>query len=228
MLKLNNLLLFIMMGFALSVNAQEPQVEMVAKQHNVADEGENDNVDNFFDVAGRPFVACYKSVERTFVNGYKAVESGIVSKFTDRVSPSINYKRGYRANIELSALIPDTWAITSSHGFSFGDGFYFGAGVGFAAEFMPNYKSKPTYLTPLFVDVKHSFVNRLASPFINLSTGAYADITNTGIRYFLAPSIGIDIGRFAIKMGYEYQIGVWKYSCGVGKHSAKVGVAFTF
>lgn len=182
MLNLKRLLLFVMMGFALPTNAQEPQAEIEVATH----------------------------------------------KFADSVTQSINYRQGYRANIELSALVPDTWAITSSHGYGFGNGLYLGGGVGFAAEFLPDYKSAPTYLTPLFVDMKYSFVDRLMTPFINLSTGAYADITNTGIRYFFSPSLGVDIGRFAIKLGYEYQLGVWKHNCGVSKHNAKVGVSFTF
>ena len=53
-------------------------------------------------------------------------------------------------------------------------------------------------------------------------------MTNVGIRYFVAPSIGVDIARFAIKVGYEYQVGVWNNSLGVNRHNVVSGVAFTF
>ena len=31
----------------------------------------------------------------------------------------------------------------------------------------------------------------------------------------------------AIRAGYEYQIGIWRYNSGVGRHCAKIGFSFT-
>jgi hypothetical protein len=149
-------------------------------------------------------------------------------KSSNYVGTNVNYREGYRADVELSCIIPHTWAITSSHGYSFGNGLYLGGGAGFSAEYLPNYKTMPSYIVPLFADLKYSFINRMASPFVNLRTGASYDITNVGIRYFVAPSIGVDIARFAIKVGYEYQVGVWNNSLGVNRHNVVCGVAFTF
>ena len=149
-------------------------------------------------------------------------------KKSSYVGTNVNYRKGYRADIELSCIIPHTWAITSSHGYSFGNGLYVGGGAGFSAEFLPDYNTMSSYIAPVFADLKYSFINKLASPFVNLRTGASYDITNVGIRYFVAPSIGVDIARFAIKVGYEYQVGVWNNSLGVNRHNVICGVVFTF
>ena len=168
--------------------------------------------------------------------GRSAVEGGSVNagskqlqgSFFETLGTNVNYKREYRGNVELSCAIPDSWGITTSHGFSFGNGLYVGGGAGFVAEFLPDYESLPTYLVPVFADVKYSFIDRVASPLLNIQTGVYADITNTGVRYFLNPSVGIDVGRFAFKVGYEYQMGVWRHNHNVSKHNAKIAVSFTF
>ena len=136
------------------------------------------------------------------------------------------YARKYRADIELSWSNPNTWGITSSHGYSFGNGLYVGGGAGFAAEW--NGKDEPLYLVPVFADVKYSFINRLASPFVSLKGGAYADITNSGLRTFANPAVGVDIGRFSINVGYEYQLGCWGNGDGAHTHQVKCGVGFTF
>ena len=44
---------------------------------------------------------------------------------------NVGYDRGYRADIELSWANKSVWGITSSHGFSFGNGLYVGGGAGF-------------------------------------------------------------------------------------------------
>ena len=51
---------------------------------------------------------------------------------SDTISTSRMYARKYRADIELSWSNPNTWGITSSHGYSFGNGLYVGGGAGSA------------------------------------------------------------------------------------------------
>ena len=51
---------------------------------------------------------------------------------------NVGYNRGYRADIELSCANKSVWGITSSHGFSFGNGLYVGGGTGFGAELTKN------------------------------------------------------------------------------------------
>ena len=161
----------------------------------------------------------------------------------------VNRNRGYRADIELSWADKSVWGITSSHGFSFGNGLYVGGGAGFGAVLTknpvatasvaddvidPEYSYTPesnwnaSYLVPVFADIKYSFLNTLATPFVSLKGGAVADITNKGIRTFANPAIGLDIARFSLKVGYEYQLGFWGHLDGEHMHNIKLGVAYTF
>ena len=157
------------------------------------------------------------------------------------------YNRGYRADIELSWADKSVWGITSSHGFSFGNGLYIGGGAGFGAEITKNttasivhdvtgqeYSYTPesswnaSYFVPVFADIKYSFTKTLTSPFVSLKGGAVADISNKGIRTFANPAVGLDIARFSLKVGYEYQLGFWGHLDGNHMHNVKLGVAYTF
>ncbi len=191
--------------------------------------------EGFFETVGKPFKKGYKAVENAVVGGYKAVENAVVDGYkatenafvepvTDTKTASRMYRNGYRADIELSWANPNHWGISTSHGRSFGNGLYVGGGVGFNAIM----ENKITYYTPVFADVKYSFINRLASPFVSAKAGGLIDITNSGIRTFVNPALGVDISRFSIKVGYEYRLGCWGYGKGVHNHQVKCGVGFTF
>ena len=52
--------------------------------------------------------------------------------------------------------------------------------------------------------------------------------TNEGIRTFANPAVGLDIARFSLKVGYEYQLGFWGHIDGKHMHNVKLGVAYTF
>ena len=146
---------------------------------------------------------------------------------------NVGYNRGYRADSELSWANKSVWGITSSHGFSFGNGLYVGGGAGFGAELTKNTKTPETnwnasYFVPVFADIKYSFTKTQVAPFVSMKGGAIADITNKGIRTFANPAIGLDIARFSMKVGYEYQLGFWGHLDGKHIHNVKLGVAYTF
>ena len=162
---------------------------------------------------------------------------------------NVGYNRGYRADIELSWANKSVWGITSSHGFSFGNGLYVGGGAGFGAELTkntaamanvadevidPEYSYTPesnwnaSYFVPVFADIKYSFTKTLVAPFVSMKGGAIADITNKGLRTFANPAVGLDIARFSLKVGYEYQLGFWGYLDGKHMYNVKLGVAYTF
>ena len=146
---------------------------------------------------------------------------------------NVGNNRGYRADIELSWADKSVWSITSSHGFSFGNGLYVGGGAGFGAELTkqtetPESSWDASYFVPVFADIKYSFTKTLASPFVSLRGGAIADITNLGVRTFASPAVGLDIARFSLKVGYEYQLGFWGHLDGKHIHNVKLGVAYTF
>jgi hypothetical protein len=146
---------------------------------------------------------------------------------------NVGYDRGYRADIELSWANKSIWGITSSHGFSFGNGLYVGGGAGFGAELtkkaiVPESDWDASYFVPVFADIKYSFTKTFAAPFVSMKGGAVADITNKGIRTFANPAVGLDIARFSLKFGYEYQLGFWGHLDGKHTHNVKLGVAYTF
>ncbi len=146
---------------------------------------------------------------------------------------NVGYNRGYRADIELSWANKSVWGISSSHGFSFGNGLYVGGGAGFRAELTKQAGAQgsnwnASYFVPIFADIKYSFMKTLASPFVSLRGGAIADITNLGVRTFASPAVGLDIARFSLKVGYEYQLGFWGYLDGKHMENVKLGVAYTF
>ena len=146
---------------------------------------------------------------------------------------NVGYERGYRADIELSWAGKSVWGIASSHGFSFGNGLYVGGGAGFGAELTKQADTSESswnasYFVPVFADIKYSFMKTLASPFVSLRGGAIADITNLGVRTFASPTVGLDIARFSLKVGYEYQLGFWGYLDGKHMHNVRLGVAYTF
>ena len=146
---------------------------------------------------------------------------------------NVGYNRGYRADIELSWANKSVWGITSSHGFSFGNGLYVGGGAGFGAELFKKAKTpesnwNASYFVPVFADIKYSFTKTQVAPFVSMKGGAIADITNKGIRTFANPAVGLDIARFSLKVGYEYQLGFWGHLDGKHMHNVKLGVAYTF
>lgn len=121
-----------------------------------------------------------------------------------------SYKKGYKADVELGTKIysgkgKGCYMVTTSHGYSFGNGLYVGGGLGIGVEtFGMLYNADARICVPIFADVKYSFMNRLVSPFVSLKTGGYYDYTQCGIGYFVRPAIGVDIWRFSLNVGADY------------------------
>ena len=135
-------------------------------------------------------------------------------------------KKQQRLSCSHRALLANkaVWGITSSHGFSFGNGLYVGGGAGFTAEL----ENTTSYFVPVFADIKYSFAKTFVTPFVNLKGGAVVDITNSGLRTYANPAVGLDIARFSVKAGYEYQLGFWGHRDGEHMHNVKLAVANTF
>lgn len=148
----------------------------------------------------------------------------------DAVKPasSLQYMRGYRANVELSCGIAQQWGISTSHGFSFGNGLYVGGGTGFAAEFVPDYKSKPSFLVPVFADIKFDFIDKAVTPFVGFRAGELIDLTDSEGRWFISPCAGVDISRFSISVGYEFQQTFAGFRLGNVFQCAKISFGITF
>lgn len=157
---------------------------------------------------------------------------------------NVGYRTGYRANVELSWDSSKCWNISSSHGYSFGNGLYIGGGIGFSAAltkadknakssntegaYQPEFKWDAKYYTPMFADVKYSFTESFVTPFIDLRGGAIADISDSGASLFINPAIGVDIARFSLKVGYEHQLGCWGSLDNTEANIVKLSIGYTF
>ena len=163
--------------------------------------------------------------------GIFALASMNVFASNEEENKNIHYEQSYKGNVELSCGVKDTWSFLSSHGYSFGNGLYLGGGSGFSAEFLPEYDSNPRVLLPLFADLKYSFCNSVVSPFVGVRAGGYAHVNSEeveGVRVFVNPAVGLEIKRFSIIIGYEYQHNAWGFEQGNNKHRLRCGVAIMF
>lgn len=141
----------------------------------------------------------------------------------------VNYERGYRADIALSTSVSEQYSITTSHGFSFGNGLYVGGGVGFTAETFLNFEDAPHYLVPLFADVKYTFLNKRVSPFVSARVGGVFNTEYKMNRMLINPMVGIDVRHFTIGLGYELQHafkGVIENKASM--HNVRLSVGYTF
>ena len=128
-----------------------------------------------------------------------------VNAQSETIKDYVNYERGYRADIAVSTSISEQYSISTSHGFSFGNGLYVGGGVGFTAETFLNFEDAPHYLVPLFADVKYTFLNKRVSPFVSARVGGVFNTEYKMDRMLINPMVGINVRHFSVGLGYELQ-----------------------
>ena len=141
----------------------------------------------------------------------------------------VDYERGYHADIAVSTSISEQYTISTSHGFSFGNGLYVGGGVGFTAETFLNFEDAPHYLVPLFADVKYTFLNKRVSPFVSARMGGVFNTEYKMNRMLINPMVGINVRHFTVGLGYELQHafkGVIENSASM--HNVHLRVGYTF
>ncbi|MBR3983650.1 MAG: hypothetical protein IKJ92_01680, partial [Bacteroidaceae bacterium] len=71
---------------------------------------------------------------KKFIATFALVATVMGMQAQNETKDFVNYERGYRADIALSTSISEQYSITTSHGYSFGNGLYVGGGVAFTAE----------------------------------------------------------------------------------------------
>lgn len=114
-----------------------------------------------------------------------------------------HFDKGYTADIQLHVSAINAFHITSSHGYNFGGGFYLGGGAGFGAEWEgEGVEGTPHYVPSLFVDARWSMLNKKVSPFVDVKATQYIDLTAGATNYGVTPSVGLDINRFSLGVGY--------------------------
>lgn len=116
------------------------------------------------------------------------------------------FRKGYRANIEIgnyTIIGKDQYGglvqVTTSQGYSFGNGAYVGLGFGAGPGL-----DGSVYI-PLFMDAKYNFIDNKVSPFASVRTGIrFSPETSNYISWGFSLGGGVDFGRFSVKLGYEY------------------------
>jgi len=117
------------------------------------------------------------------------------------------FQRGYRGNVEIGnyavfgkGKVGGIAQLTTTQGFSFGDGAFLGVGFGLGKDL-----NHETFL-PLFLDAKYNFIDRRTSPFAAVRTGLRYGFDDVYLSYGLSLGAGVDFGRYSIRIGYEYSV----------------------
>lgn len=143
---------------------------------------------------------------------------------------STMYDRGYRADVQVGTVVDEfytVFSLSTSHGYSFGNGLYVGGGVGLYVTPIEIDGYKTRYQIPIFAEIKYSFLDRTVSPFVDLKAGGFYDYTLGGTGYAIRPSIGVDIWRFSISIGWDHNR--FRYDhIGLGNPGWFVGLSYTF
>ena len=124
------------------------------------------------------------------------------------------FRKGYRGNVEIGNYavfgkdkVGGIAQLTTTQGYSFGDGSFVGAGLGAGIDLNGD------YYIPLFLDAKYNFINRPVSPFAAVRTGLRIGPDSEYLGYGVALGGGVDFGRYSIRLGYEYSVSkVTEYS----------------
>lgn len=120
------------------------------------------------------------------------------------------FDKGYRGNLSLGGnigitkgIVYNSAGITTSHGYSFGDGVYLGAGLGCNMLFAGG------VTLPVFIDAKYNIVDWTLSPFVDCRLGGEMIFTDNGDGGALVvnPGFGVDFNRFTFRVGYLCEAG---------------------
>jgi len=123
-------------------------------------------------------------------------------------------RTGYVGNVGLS-VTPQLGLgvdVTTSHGYSFGNGLWMGGGAGIS--FASVYDG---VFIPVYAEAKYSFMpEEKVSPFIDCRLGY---MTNFEDLYLLAaPSAGVDIKRISVFVQLNCRAGVRTFNLGAAFH----------
>ena len=139
------------------------------------------------------------------------------------------YSKGYKADVQLGYVFEGkvpTYSATTSHGYSFGNGLYLGAGTGLYLNTV-DYGQGTRFMIPLFGEVKYSFLNRKVSPFVDLKAGMLGDCTSKGFGYMVTPTIGVDFWKMSLGVGVQKMMCNYE-NIALGNTGIFIGLSFNF
>lgn len=138
------------------------------------------------------------------------------------------YSSGYQGYVEMSMGMVSgngvNVGVLTSHGYGTGFGLYTGMGTGFIIS--P--ESGSSVSTPVYFDLKYSFIDDDFSPYAAMKTGVSFSIENGSTGILLSPSIGVDIRKhLSMFLGYGYETTSWERLL-FKKHVFSVGLSLGF
>lgn len=165
------------------------------------------------------------------------------------LSASAQTPKGYSGRVEVgmtmvrffssSDLQGPKYLLSTTHGYSFGNGLFVGAGIGlgFYTDLPHNNESvvveERRLIMPLYADVKYTFRNASSvKPFVEARGGMFKDFAGEdfsyGLGWFANPMVGIDISKFSVMFGVDINdcsYGNWSSGSGLRSY---IGVAYNF
>lgn len=134
------------------------------------------------------------------------------------------FEKGYRGNVSLTGNIGvsrgftnNAVELTTSHGYSFGDGMYMGGGIGLNVG-MSDYMAFPVYF-----DMKYNILDWKLSPYVDCRAGFVVWGDAEGLSFMASPGIGFDYRKMSFRVGYKCDAG---YAFKL--HTISIGVSFNF
>lgn len=115
--------------------------------------------------------------------------------------------------VNSGAASPIGIGITTSHGYSFGNGLWMGGGISLECRFDQN----PSI--PVFADVKYALDCSKVDPFVSCKIGLCVWQLGSQVVGYCSPSFGIDYDRWSFFISYE-NIDMLKF--------ASIGFAWNF
>ena len=142
----------------------------------------------------------------------------------------VSYRRGYRADIQTGVVLNlngPSYVMTTSHGYSFGNGIFIGAGTGLYVDTFAMGKNNVQYQIPVFAELKYNLTAGPVSPFVSVKAGGLYDCTLNSPGYMVRPSVGVDLWRVSISVGWDRTM--YKYLGGMtGKSNVYIGLSCNF
>lgn len=145
-------------------------------------------------------------MKKTFFIVFLILSCAVLSAQESRM-----FRRGYRGNVEIGNYavfgkdkVGGIAQLTTTQGFSFGDGAFVGFGLGMGVDL-----NQELFL-PLFLDAKYNFIDRRTSPFAAVRTGLRYGPDDEYVSYGISLGGGVDFGRHSIRIGYEYSVSSMK------------------